>query len=208
MTKNRLEAFSDGVLAIIITIMVLELSLPAGDKFSDLGAIAPTLLVYLLSFFFVAIYWVNHHMIFHDVETVNLKILWSNIVWLFIISFIPFTTAWAGKHPSSAAPVTVYFADMALASITFHVMYYFIFKENESHVTPELRHAFRLDLRSILSLVIYTAAAAVGAFCPIAAYVVVTLVSLWWIVPKKKAKASLEKVAESIEKAEQDEENE
>ena len=200
MTKNRLEAFSDGVLAIIITIMVLELGLPAGDKFRDLAAIAPTLLGYLLSFFFVAIYWVNHHMVFHDVETVNLKILWSNVVWLFIISFIPFATAWAGKYPSSWAPVTVYFADMALASVTFHVMYYFIVKENGLENPAEKAKPFRLDLRSIMSLIVYTAAAGVGAFCPIAAYVAVAIVSLWWIVPKKKVKKALEKSAESVEK--------
>jgi len=204
MTKTRLEAFSDGVLAIIITIMVLELSLPAGDKIWDLGALAPTLLGYLLSFFFVAIYWVNHHMVFHDVETINLKILWSNIVWLFIISFIPYTTAWAGKYPSSWAPVTVYFADMALACIAFHVMFYFIVKENGLAHPEEKAKAFRLDLRSIMSLVVYTAAVGVGAFCPIAAYVVVAAVSLWWIVPKKKIKKALEKTAESVEKIESD----
>ena len=198
MSKSRLEAFSDGVLAIIITIMVLELGLPAGDKFGDLWALGHTLLGYLLSFFFVAIYWVNHHLIFHDVETVNLKILWCNIIWLFIISLIPFTTAWAGRYPSAWAPVTVYFADMALASVAFHVMYYLIACEHGG------KKSFRLDLRSIVSLVVYTLAAGVGAFCPIAAYIVVAAVSLWWIVPKKKIKKALEKPAESVEKIESD----
>lgn len=94
MEKNRLEAFSDGVLAIIITIMILELSQPAGDKLKDLLALGPTLIAYILSFLFIAIYWVNHHMIFHGVERINVKILWCNIAWLFVMSFIPFATAW------------------------------------------------------------------------------------------------------------------
>ena len=87
MDKNRLEAFSDGVLAIIITIMVLELKQPVGDKWGDLGELSPILLSYALSFLFVAIYWVNHHIIFHQVERVNYPILWCNIAWLFSMSF-------------------------------------------------------------------------------------------------------------------------
>lgn len=180
MTKDRLEAFSDGVLAIIITIMVLELGQPLGDKLKDLLDLAPTLLAYFLSFMFIAIYWVNHHLIFHDADKINVKILWSNIVWMFIISFIPFTTAWAGKYPTSRAPLIVYFGDMALASITFLVMYYFIVRENRG------KHMFKLDVRSIVSLVVYSLAAGVGFLFPIAAYVAVAAVSLWWIVPKKK----------------------
>ena len=178
MEKNRLEAFSDGVLAIVITIMVLELSLPAGDGIKDFANILPLLLTYVLSFFFVAIYWVNHHIIFNMLEKVNLKIIWVNIIWLFIISLIPFTTAWAGKYPTSFAPLAVYFADMAFASIAFHIMYFLILKAKDEKC--------KLGLRSIASLVVYTLAAAVGGFCPIAAFIVVALVSCWWIIPERK----------------------
>jgi len=178
MEKNRLEAFSDSVLAIIITIMVLELSLPVGDGIKDFAAIMPTLLTYLLSFFFVAIYWVNHHMMFTITGTVNVKILWANMVWLFVISLIPFTTAWVGKYPTSWAPLSVYFADMALASISFHIMYALILREKGEKI--------RFGVRNIVSLVVYTLAAAVGGFCPIAAFILVAIVSLWWIVPSKK----------------------
>lgn len=181
MEKNRLEAFSDGVLAIIITIMVLELSLPVGDKFKDFAAILPLLLTYVLSFFFVAIYWVNHHLMFHLTERVNLKILWVNIVWLFVISLIPFTTAWVGKHPTSWAPLSIYFADMALACITFHIMYALVLREKGEKV--------RFDARNIVSLVVYALAAGLGGFCPIAAFIVVALVSLWWVIPKKIKKS-------------------
>ena len=181
MDKNRLEAFSDGVLAIIITIMVLELSLPVGDGIKDFAGILPLLLTYVLSFFFVAIYWVNHHIMFSLTERVNLKILWMNIVWLFVISLIPFTTAWVGKYPTSWAPLSVYFADMALACITFHIMYALVLREKGQKV--------KFDVRNITSLIVYALAAGLGGFCPIAAFVIVALVSLWWVIPMKQNKS-------------------
>ena len=182
MEKNRLEAFSDGVLAIIITIMVLELTLPTGDTIQDFAQILPTLLTYVLSFFFVAIYWVNHHLMFNITGKINLKILWANMVWLFIISLIPFTTAWAGKHPTSWAPLSIYFADMALASISFHILYALILHEKGEKI--------HFGIRNIASLVVYTLAAALGGFCPIAAYIIVAIISLWWIFPHKNKNSS------------------
>ena len=181
MEKNRLEAFSDGVIAIIITIMVLELKQPVGDSLSDLWALAPTLLAYFISFLFIAIYWINHHHTFHKVESVNFAIIWCNIAWLFVMSFIPFATAWVGTYPTSFAPLAVYFLDMTLACITFHLMYWAIMKES--------KQKFRLNARSIASLIIYPAAAAFGGFCPIAAFIAVGVVSCWWIIPEKKKKA-------------------
>ena len=177
MEKNRLEAFSDGVLAIIITIMILELRQPVSDTLNDFLALWPTLLAYLLSFVFISIYWVNHHLTFHDTEKINVGILWCNIAWLFVMSFIPFTTAWVGSYPTSWAPLAIYFADMALASITFHLMYYLIMRENGQK--------FRLGLRSIVSLITYTLAACLGGFCPLAAFIIVAVVSCWWIFPEK-----------------------
>ena len=180
MEKNRLEAFSDGVLAIIITIMILELKQPVSDGWGDLLVLWPTLLAYLLSFFFIAIYWVNHHLIFHLAQKINVGILWCNIVWMFVMSFIPFTTAWVGSFPTSWAPLAVYFADMSAASIAFHIMYYLILRENGQ--------TFKLGLRSIVSLIIYCLAACLGGFCPVAAFIVVALVSAWWIVPERQKK--------------------
>ena len=177
MEKNRLEAFSDGVLAIIITIMVLELKQPVSDGWGDLLAMHPTLVVYLVSYLFIAIYWVNHHMILHAADKINVGILWCNIAWLFVMSFIPFTTAWVGSYPTSWAPLTVYFADMVLACVAFHLMYYLILREKGQRC--------RLGPRSIISLVVYTLAACLGGFCPIAAFIVTALVSAWWIVPEK-----------------------
>ena len=180
MEKNRLEAFSDGVLAIIITIMVLELSLPVGDGLGDLLALTPTLVAYLLSFMFIAIYWVNHHLVFQMTERINLKILWCNIIWMFTMSFIPFATAWVGNYPTSFVPLCFYFADMALACVTFHIMYLFILREGGKKLT--------LGLRSIISLVTYFGAAVFGGFCPIAAFIIVAAVSLWWIFPERRKK--------------------
>ena len=129
MEKNRLEAFSDGVLAIIITIMTLELAVPSGDGIKDLLDLGPSLVAYLLSFFFIAIYWVNHHLIFSEAQQINLRIIWCNIAWLFVMSFIPFGTAWVGANPVSGIPLAFYFTDMALAGVTFHLMYYLIKQE-------------------------------------------------------------------------------
>ena len=177
MEKNRLEAFSDGVLAIIITIMILELKQPVSDNLKDLLALGPTLLAYLLSFLFIAIYWVNHHLIFRRAERINVGILWSNIAWLFVMSFIPFCTAWVGTYPTSWAPLSLYFADMALACITSHIMVRLITRENG--------HDYRLGPRSIVSLIGYTAAAIFGGFCPYLAYIAVAAITCWWIVPMK-----------------------
>lgn len=176
MEKNRLEAFSDGVLAIIITIMILELKQPVSDGFGDLLALWPTLLAYLLSFFFIAIYWVNHHHMFRLAERINLRILWCNMVWLFVMSFIPFTTAWVGTYPTSWAPLSAYFGDMALACYSSHWMIRLIARENG---VP-----FRLGLRSIVSLIVYTLAALLGGLCPLPAFLAVAAVSLWWIIPE------------------------
>ena len=181
MEKNRLEAFSDGVLAIIITIMILELSQPAGDKLKDLLALGPTILAYILSFLFISIYWVNHHIIFHGAERINVKILWCNITWLFVMSFIPFATAWVGSHPKSWAPLALYFGDMFLACIAFHLMCYLITCENGA------KAQFRLNALNIISIVVYFLATVLGSFCPTVAFIVVAAVSCWWIVPEKKA---------------------
>lgn len=179
MEKNRLEAFSDGVLAIVITIMVLELKVPEGDTFADLVPTWPTMLAYVLSFLFVAVYWVNHHMLFTKVKRVNVRILWSNIAWLFVMSLIPFTSAWVGSHPASGLPLSLYFADMALVAAMFHLLYYLIVKEQGE------TDLFHHGIRSYISLGTYVLVAIVAGFCPIAAYITVAAVTIWWAFPQK-----------------------
>ena len=180
MEKNRLEAFSDGVLAIVITIMVLELKQPLGDGWSDLLALKPILLSYLLSFVFIAIYWVHHHMIFQRAERVNIRILWCNIVWLFVMSFIPFTTTWIGTYPQSNVPVFLYFFDMLLACLAFNLMNYLIAVENGR------KEEFRFSPQIIGSSIGYLLAVILGSFCPTAAYIVVVIVTCWRLVPRMK----------------------
>jgi uncharacterized membrane protein len=183
MEKNRLEAFSDGVLAIVITIMVLELKQPEGAGFADLMKLWPILGTYILSFLFVATYWVNHHMLFQKVERINLKILWCNIAWLFVISLIPFTTAWVGVYPTSRMPLLIYFADMALVSFTFHLMYNLIAAEHGQEVTTKQK------VRNYVSMGVYILVAVLAGFCPIAAYIAVAVVTIWGIIPQKKEKS-------------------
>ena len=185
MENNRLEAFSDGVLAIIITIMILELKQPVSDGWGDFFALWSTLLAYMLSFLFIAIYWVNHHIIINQAKQVNYPILWCNIAWLFVMSFIPFTTAWIGTYPTSLAPVCLYFTDMLLACLTFHLMVYLIARENGT------AKQFKLSPRNIISIITYTLAACLGGFCPIVAYIFVAIVSCWWIFPEKKKESEL-----------------
>ena len=177
MEKNRLEAFSDGVLAIIITIMILELKTPSGCGVEDLLGLCPVLVAYVISFVFIATYWVNHHLIFVKAPRINVGILWCNMAWLFAMSFIPFATAWVGSYPKAWIPLALYFADMSLACITFHLMCWLIARE--------ARVPFRLGPRNIASLLVYTGAAVFGGHAPTLAYAAVALVSAWWLVPEK-----------------------
>ena len=157
--------------------MILELKQPMGDGWNDIFSLWPTLLAYFISFLFIAIYWVNHHLILQQSEGINLKILWCNIAWLFVMSFIPFATVWVGSYPTSFVPISLYFADMFLASVTFHLMYFLIMREKGETVV--------LGPRSIISLITYFLASVLGGFCPVAAFIVVSVVSCWWIFPAK-----------------------
>src|SRR6201998_707658 len=117
MSKGRLEAFSDGVIAILITIMVLELRVPQGTDWSALQPIVPTLLSYLLSFILVGLYWNNHHHMLHTVDRVNGKILWANLHLLFWLSLVPFVTGWMGQNHFAAMPTALYGVVLLMAAI-------------------------------------------------------------------------------------------
>src|SRR3954462_5408302 len=122
MTKTRLEAFSDGVLAIIITIMVLELRIPHGDTLSDLQPLVNVFLSYIMSFIFIGIYWGNHHHLLHTVHHVNSKIIWANMHLLFWLSLIPFSTGWMGENNFQSLAVAVYGALLLLNGIAFTIL--------------------------------------------------------------------------------------
>src|SRR4051812_38027660 len=122
MTKGRLEAFSDGVIAILITIMVLELHVPHGDDWHALAPMLPTFLAYVLSFVFIAIYWNNHHHMLQLARKVDGGVLWANQLLLFFLSLVPFTTAWLGHSPTAPLPTALYGADLLAAGISYAVL--------------------------------------------------------------------------------------
>src|ERR1700752_2666864 len=122
MGKGRLEAFSDGVIAVILTIMVLELKVPQGESFRALAPVAPTFLVYVLSFIYVGIYWNNHHHMLHACSKVTGAILWANLHLLFWMSLIPFTTAWMGQNHFAAAPSALYGVVLLMTGIAYWIL--------------------------------------------------------------------------------------
>src|SRR6266545_6503992 len=122
MTRNRMEAFSDGVIAIIITIMVLELRVPAGSSFASLRPIAPVFLSYVMSFVFLGIYWSNHHHLLQVVEHVSGGVLWANLHLLFWLSLTPFVTAWMGENGFAALPVALYGIVLLFAAIAYFIL--------------------------------------------------------------------------------------
>jgi len=184
MTKGRLEAFTDGVLAILITIMVLELRPPEGSSLSDLHPLVPTLLTYVLSFVMLAIYWNNHHHLMHVVEHIDGWVLWANMFLLFWLSLVPFTTAWMGEHPRAAAPVATYGVVMLGAAIAYFVLTRALLHLHEP--TSRLAVALGRDWKGKLSAVAYVAAiplALVWTWLSIAIYVGVAIV---WLVPDRR----------------------
>ncbi|MGZ4460443.1 MAG: TMEM175 family protein [Nocardioidaceae bacterium] len=189
MSTRRLEAFSDGVLAIIITIMVLELHVPGGHTLADLGDSANGFLTYLLSFVYIGIYWNNHHHMFHVVEYVDGAVLWANLHLLFWISLFPFSTAWMDKTDFAQTPVVVYGINVLAAAIAYYLLQTVIVRRPGGE---RLRAAIGRDLKGKLSPVIYLVGI-LGAFLSpaiaIACYVAVAVI---WLVPDRRMERFVE----------------
>ena len=184
MRTTRLEAFSDAVLAIIITVMVLELHVPSHPTIAALGDDSATgLLTYLLSFIYIGIYWNNHHHMFSIVDQVNGGILWANLHLMFWLSLFPFTTAWVSKTDAARTPVVIYGVDLLAAGVAYYLLEQLIFR------TPGgtgLRRAVGADLKGKASPVIYLAGIAlafVNVWLAIACYVAVAVI---WLVPDRR----------------------
>jgi uncharacterized membrane protein len=184
MKKTRLEAFSDGVLAIIITIMVLELRVPHEPTLAALLPLWPTLLSYLLSFVYVAIYWNNHHHLFHAVERVTGDMLWANANLLFWLSLVPFVTAWMGENHFAAVPVAVYGGVLLAAAIAYYTLTRVLLR----HHAPDsvLARALGSDLKGRTSLVIYVVGIALACRWPVVAGLSYGLVAVIWLVPDRR----------------------
>ena len=184
MTKGRLEAFTDAVIAIVMTIMVLDLRSPAGHGFGDLRPLVPKLLVYALSFTFLAIYWNNHHHLMHVVERIDGRVLWANMGLLFFLSLTPAATAWLGPHTRDTAPVVVY----GLVLLGSAVAYFVLTRALLALHPPgsPLALAIGSDRKGRLSAIAYLVAVALAFLAPWAAIAVYVLVALVWLVPDRR----------------------
>lgn len=190
MTKTRLEAFSDAVIAIIMTIMVLELTIPHSAELSALRPLVPKLLVYLLSFVFLGIYWSNHHHLIHTVTRVNGKILWANLHLLFWLSLTPFVTGWMGENDFESVPAAAYGIVMLLSAVAYYILQSIILSAH--HPESKIRAAFGRDVKGKISPVVYAAAiplAFVNKWIALGLYV---FVALMWLVPDRRIESILE----------------
>lgn len=184
MQKNRLEAFSDGVLAIIITIMVLELKVPHGDNLTALWPLYPVLLSYVLSFIYLGIYWNNHHHMLHTVRQVNGGVLWANLHLLFWLSLVPFTTGWMGENHFAAIPVAVYGVVLLMAAVAYFILQFTIIRSQGEDSL--LRRAIGSDWKGKVSPVLYASAIIAASWLPMLAIALYALVALIWLIPDRR----------------------
>ncbi|HTM61250.1 MAG TPA: TMEM175 family protein [Burkholderiales bacterium] len=189
MGKGRLEAFSDGVIAVIITIMVLELKVPHGAELSALAPLVPTFLTYVLSFVNVAIYWNNHHHLYHAVHHVTGGTLWANMHLLFWLSLVPFCTGWMDENHYAPITVAAYGLVLIGAAIAYFIMTRVLLAH---HPSDSLLHkALGSDFKGKISVVIYAVAIALAFFLPWAALALYAVVALMWLVPDTRVERLL-----------------
>lgn len=184
MEPTRLEAFSDGVIAIIITIMVLELRPPAASDVAALASLIPTFLSYVLSFIYVAIYWNNHHHLLHTVEHVRGPILWANTHLLFWISLIPFATAWLGESRFAVLPTATYGIALLMPAIAWYILQRVIIAEHGPDAA--LAQALGRDLKGKISPVLYLAGILLAWVNPWISDAIYAAVALMWLVPDRR----------------------
>ncbi|HET7651243.1 MAG TPA: TMEM175 family protein [Gammaproteobacteria bacterium] len=189
MHKSRLEAFSDGVLAIIITIMVLELKVPHGDTPVALGPLLPVFLSYVLSFVYIGIYWNNHHHMLHTVTRVTGGMLWANLHLLFWLSLFPFATGWMGENHFAAMPTALYGAVLLMAAIAYWILQRTIIVSQGAGSL--LAHAVGRDLKGKLSPIIYALAMPLAFFSAWGSQLLYVVVALMWLIPDRRIERAL-----------------
>lgn len=193
MKKGRLEAFSDAVIAILMTIMVLELKIPHGTDLESVRPLLPVFLTYVLSFIYIGIYWNNHHHMFHATDHVNGKILWANMHLLFWLSLIPFTTGWMGENHFAPLPTAAYGVVLLCAAVSYTILQTLIVSEEGEH--SKLAEAVGRDRKGKLSMLLYIVAislAFVNEWISDALYVLVALI---WLVPDRRIEKTLNGVS-------------
>lgn len=189
MKKTRLEAFSDGVLAIIITIMVLEIKVPHGELFSDLKALIPIFLSYALSFIYIGIYWNNHHHMVSTVQKVTGGILWANLHLLFWLSLIPFATGWIGENHFGAAPLSLYGFVLLMAGLAYYILQSLIIR-NEGKDSL-LAKAIGKDIKGKISPFLYIAAIGIAWLNPVISGSIYLIAALIWLIPDKRIERTI-----------------
>ena len=189
MSKTRLEAFSDGVIAILITIMVLELKMPDGATWSALLGRKASLLTYLLSFVYIAIYWNNHHHMLHICSKVNGAVLWANIHLLFWLSLVPFATAWMEEQHFAAVPTAAYGVVLLLNAISYTILAQMLLRLEGPH--SRLARAMGADFKGKTSLVLYALAIPLAWVSPYASISIYAIVAMIWFVPDRRVERVL-----------------
>jgi uncharacterized membrane protein len=184
MGKTRLEAFSDAVLAIIITIMVLELKVPHETTFDALAPLLPIVLAYALSFVYLGIYWNNHHHMLHATQHVDGSILWANLHLLFWLSLVPFVTGWAGENHFAALPVAMYGVVLLMAAVAYTILQWRIIARDGAGSV--LARAVGRDLKGKLSIVFYALAIPAVLVSPWISVALYVLVALMWLIPDRR----------------------
>jgi uncharacterized membrane protein len=189
MGKSRLEAFSDGVIAILITIMVLELKTPEGDSLHSLLPMVPLFLSYALSFIYLGIYWNNHHHLLHTLNRINGAMLWANLNLLFWLSLIPVGTAWIADHPQSSVPAALYGADLLLCGIAYYILERLIIASQGTGSL--LRQAVGGDWKNVASVVVYIVGMVAAYWSARLAQGLYVLVALMWLIPDRRIERQL-----------------
>jgi uncharacterized membrane protein len=189
MNKGRLEAFSDGVIAIIITIMVLEMKVPHGSHADDLMPLIPTFLSYVLSFIYVGIYWNNHHHLLHTCTVVTGGMLWANLHLLFWLSLFPFATGWMGENHFAPAPTVLYGVILFMAAIAYSVLEHTIMHAQGQHSI--LKEAVGRDRKAKVSIVLYLLAIVLALYWPRIADGAFVAAALLWLIPDRRIEKRL-----------------
>jgi uncharacterized membrane protein len=189
VTKSRLETFSDGVIAIIITIMVLELRPPEGAALADLAPLWPIFFSYLLSFALLGTYWANHHHLLHTATTVNGLVLWANMLLLFWLSLFPFGTAWVGETHFGSIPVAVYGLLLLLAALAYYGVVRALIRVPGQ--TPTLAAAVGRDVKGKISPLLFAVAIPIALAAPVVSLAIYVVVVILWIVPDRRMERAL-----------------
>jgi uncharacterized membrane protein len=189
MQKSRLEAFSDGVLAIIITIMVLELKVPHGTELSAIRPLVPVFLSYVLSFIYVGIYWNNHHHMLHAAKSVSGPVLWANLHLLFWLSLIPFVTGLIGENHVSPVPVALYGFVLLMSAVAFTILTMLLVRHEGAHST--LATAIGRDVKGKVSILIYAIAIPLAFYSPLASIALYVVVAAMWFIPDRRVERAM-----------------